>query len=258
VYIFPAIDVLGGKAVRLYQGDYNRVTVYNEDVVAQAEQWVTQCAQWIHLVDLDGARSGEPVNLEVIAQVAATFPGVDIQVGGGIRTLETAQKLLDAGVSRIILGTALIKDFALVQEMVRSFGSERLVGGIDARGGVVAIEGWREGSGVSALQLAHELSDLGIHHLVFTDIARDGAQTGIQADAYREVARETGFPVIVSGGVTTLDDIAAARDLGADVVEGVIVGRALYENNFTLTQAIEKLAYTPSLAHEEVREENRE
>jgi len=237
VYIFPAIDVLDGKAVRLYQGDYNQVTVYNDDVVAQAEQWVTQCAKWLHMVDLDGARSGEPVNIDAIAHVAATFPDLRIQVGGGIRTLETAQRLLDAGVARVILGTALVNNKDLVREMIESFGSERLVAGIDARDGLVAIEGWREGSGVPASELAAELRDLGLRHLVFTDIARDGAQTGIHAQAYETVAETAGFPVIVSGGVTTLDDIVAARKLGPNVVEGVIVGRALYENNFTLTEA---------------------
>jgi len=241
MYIFPAIDVLGGKAVRLYQGDYNQVTVYNDDVVAQAELWVTQCAKWIHIVDLDGARSGEPVNLDAIARLTATFPDVRIQVGGGIRTVETAQRLLDAGIDRVILGTALVNNKDMVREMVETFGPEKLVAGIDARDGLVAIEGWREGSGVPAAELAAQLRDLGLRHLVFTDIARDGAQTGIHADSYREVAQIAGFPVIVSGGVTTLDDIAQARALGPDVVEGVIVGRALYENNFTLTESIQTL-----------------
>ncbi|MCL2024278.1 MAG: 1-(5-phosphoribosyl)-5-[(5-phosphoribosylamino)methylideneamino]imidazole-4-carboxamide isomerase [Coriobacteriia bacterium] len=242
MYVFPAIDVLCGKAVRLLQGDYDRVTVYHDDIVAQAAVWVEQGAEWIHMVDLDGARTGEPINIDAIAAVAATYPDLRIQVGGGIRTRETAQRLLDAGVTRVILGTALVKDTALVREMVTTFGDERLVAGVDARDGMVAVEGWREGSAVAATELVDTLRDLGLKHLVFTDISRDGAQTGIDAAAYRSVAATAGFPVIVSGGVTTLDDIAAAGTLGTRVAEGVIVGRALYEKNFTLTEAIETLA----------------
>jgi phosphoribosylformimino-5-aminoimidazole carboxamide ribotide isomerase len=242
MYVFPAIDILGGKAVRLLQGDYDKVTVYNNDAVVQAAEWVAQGAEWLHVVDLDGARTGEPVNIEVIAQIAAAFPALKIQVGGGIRTLETAKRLLDAGVTRVILGTALVKDTALVTEAVATFGSERLVAGVDARDGMVAVEGWREGSKVAASELIAELSALGLRHLVFTDINRDGAQTGINAQSYRDVADTADFPVIVSGGVTSLDDIVAAGQLGPNVAEGVIIGRALYENNFTLTEAIETLA----------------
>jgi phosphoribosylformimino-5-aminoimidazole carboxamide ribotide isomerase len=241
VNIFPAIDVLDGKAVRLFQGDYDRVTVYNDDVVDQASRFVEQGARWLHMVDLDGARTGLPVNAGAIGRVAQAFPLLNIQVGGGVRSLEVAEKLLDVGVKRVILGTALVRDKELVSTMIDALGSERLVAGIDARDGIVAIEGWREQSDSSAAALACELVSLGLRHLVYTDIARDGAQTGIQAQAYREVAAQAGFPVIVSGGVSTLDDIVAARELGSTVVEGVIVGRALYEDNFTLAQAIETL-----------------
>ena len=241
MYILPAIDILGGRAVRLFQGDYDRVTVYNEDVVAQASQWVEQGAKWLHVVDLDGAREGKPINLESITRLAAQFPQLNIEVGGGIRCLETARQLFDAGVSRIILGTALVRDSALVRDMVDQFGSDRLVAGIDAREGIVAVEGWRDSSKVEAPALTRTLGVLGLRHLVFTDIARDGTQMGIQAGVYKEVALTAGFPVIVSGGVSTLEDIAAVRKAGARVVEGVIIGRALYENRFTLVQAIETL-----------------
>jgi phosphoribosylformimino-5-aminoimidazole carboxamide ribotide isomerase len=242
--IFPAIDVLGGQAVRLFQGDYDKVTVYNDDVVAQAESFVDQGAQWLHMVDLDGARTGLPVNADAIGRVARKFPLLNIQVGGGVRSLEVAQQLLDVGVKRVILGTALVRDKDLVVRMIEALGADQLVAGIDARDGIVAVEGWREQSDASASALARELTALGLRHLVYTDIARDGAQTGIQAQAYQGVAAQAGFPVIVSGGVTTLDDIVAARELGPEVVEGVIVGRALYEENFTLAQAIETLAGT--------------
>jgi len=242
MHIFPAIDVLGGRAVRLLQGDYDKVTVYNEDVVAQAAAWIAQGAQWLHIVDLDGARSGRQINRAVIAEVASTFPEVNIQVGGGIRTIEAARDVLEAGVARVILGTALVGDPSKVREIVEQFGPDSVVAGIDARDGQVAVEGWREHSGRDALHLAHDLADWGIQHLVFTDIARDGAQTGIHAQSYRDIADAAGFPVIVSGGVTSLDDIVAVRQLGASVAEGVIIGRALYEDNFTLEQALSVLS----------------
>ncbi|MCL2491451.1 MAG: 1-(5-phosphoribosyl)-5-[(5-phosphoribosylamino)methylideneamino]imidazole-4-carboxamide isomerase [Coriobacteriia bacterium] len=238
MYVFPAIDMLDGKAVRLFQGDYDQVTVYNDDIVAQAGMWVDQGAKWLHMVDLDGARSGRSVNLEHIAAVTRAFPDLLVQVGGGIRTLETAQRLVEAGVSRVILGTALITSCELVSQIAQEIGPDHLVAGIDARDGMVAIEGWCEGSEVNAAQLVGDLSDVGIKHLVYTDIRRDGAQSGIDAAAYRRIAEAAGFPVIVSGGVTGLDDIAAVRQLGETVAEGVIVGRALYEDNFSLSDAI--------------------
>lgn len=241
MYVLPAIDVLDGKAVRLFQGDYNKVTVYNEDVVDQARQWVDQGAQWIHIVDLDGARTGNPANIEAISRIAKTFD-VQLEVGGGVRNLETARRLLDAGVTRVVLGTALATNIDLVKSMVDEFGPDALVAGIDAREGVVAIEGWRKGADTHASHLAGELRILGLRHLVFTDIDRDGTQMGIQAHVYNEVALMAGFPVIVSGGVSTLEDVEASRKLGPRVVEGVIIGRALYENNFTLAEAIETLA----------------
>jgi len=244
VFVFPAIDIIGGKAVRLLQGDYRRMTVYNDDVVAQATHFVEQGAEWLHLVDLDGARSGQPVNTDSISAIASALPNLAIQVGGGIRTLEVAQRVLDAGASRIILGSALVGDEALVDEMVAALGAERIVAGIDAHDGKVAIEGWRKGTAVEAGALAGELQDRGIRHMVFTDIARDGAQTGIDVAMYRHMATCAGFPVIVSGGVTALADIAKVRALGAKVAEGVIIGRALYEGNFTVAEAIETLNNT--------------
>jgi phosphoribosylformimino-5-aminoimidazole carboxamide ribotide isomerase len=238
VFVLPAIDVLDGKAVRLLQGDYTKVTVYNEDIVSQAQRWVDAGATWLHMVDLDGARSGRPVNLASIAAVAKRFEHLKIQVGGGIRSIETVARILDAGITRVILGTALVDDAALVDELLDGFGSERLVAGIDARDGSVATQGWRRDSAVPATRLASELAERGIRHLVYTDIARDGAQTGIDAQAYRAMAEVARFPLIVSGGVTSLADIAAVRELGDAVAEGVIVGRALYEHNFTLADAI--------------------
>lgn len=234
--VFPAIDLLGGRAVRLAQGDYDRVTVYNEDPVAQAREFVEAGAEWIHVVDLDGARDGVPGNTAVIERIVAEV-GIPVQTGGGIRTLETLTRLVGAGASRMVLGTKLATDPAFVREAVATFG-DRIVAGIDARDGQVAVEGWREGTATPAAELVAELRDLGIRHLVYTDISRDGMQTGVSVDAYEEIAETAGFPVIASGGVSTLDDFRELAALGPDVIEGAITGRALYEGAFKLKHAI--------------------
>lgn len=234
--VFPAIDILGGRAVRLAQGDYERVTVYNEDPVAQARDFAEQGAEWIHVVDLDGARDGVPGNIEVVERIVREV-GLPVQTGGGIRTLETMQRLADAGVSRMVLGTKLATDHDFVREAVARFG-EAVVAGVDARDGMVAVEGWREGTSTSADELVGELRDLGIRHLVYTDISRDGMQTGVNVEAYEHIAETAGFAVVASGGISTLDDLHELGSLGPDVVEGAITGRALYEGAFKLKHAI--------------------
>jgi phosphoribosylformimino-5-aminoimidazole carboxamide ribotide isomerase len=234
--VFPAIDILGGRAVRLAQGDYERVTVYNEDPVAQARTWVEQGAEWVHVVDLDGARDGVPGNIRVVERIARES-GAKVEIGGGIRSFETLRRLLDAGAQRCVLGTKLATDWAFVRDAVAEAG-DAVVAGVDAREGMVAIAGWREGTTTAAGELVAELCDLGIRHLVYTDISRDGMQTGINADAYRDVAATAGFPVVASGGVSTLDDVRACAALGSAVIEGVIIGRALYEHAFTLPEAL--------------------
>ena len=235
--VFPAIDILGGRAVRLAQGDYSRVTVYNEDPVAQARAFVEQGAEWIHVVDLDGARDGVPGNIDIIERIARET-GARLEVGGGVRTLETMRRLTAAGVERVVIGTKLVTDPGFVREAVRCCG-EGVVAGVDARDGMVAVEGWRAGTATSAQVLVGELRELGIRRLVYTDISRDGMQSGINAPAYVGMAVTAGFPVVASGGVSTLDDIRALRDLGSGVIEGVIAGRAIYEQAFTLAQALE-------------------
>lgn len=234
--VLPAIDILGGRAVRLAQGDYERVTVYNEDPVAQAHAFVTEGADWVHVVDLDGARTGLPANIGVIERIAAES-GAKVEVGGGIRSLDTLRRLVEAGVARCVLGTKLATDTGFVREAVALAG-DAVVAGVDARDGMVAVEGWRAGTATPARELVGELRDLGIRHLVYTDISRDGMQTGINAPAYRDVAAAAGFPVVASGGVSTLDDIRALVALGDEIVEGVITGRALYEGAFTLADAL--------------------
>ncbi len=234
--VFPAIDILGGRAVRLAQGDYQRVTVYNDDPVAQAREFAEAGAQWVHVVDLDGARDGQPGNIAVIERIAGEV-GIPVQTGGGIRTLETMERLAQAGVSRMVLGTKLATDPGFVREAVARFG-DAVVAGIDALDGLVAVEGWREGTATPAHELVAELRELGIGHLVYTDISRDGMQTGVNVDAYEQIAETAGFPVIASGGISTLDDFAALAALGPDTVEGAITGRALYEGSFKLKHAI--------------------
>lgn len=234
--VFPAIDILGGRAVRLAQGDYERVTVYNEDPVAQARAWVDQGAEWIHVVDLDGARDGVPGNLSVVEAVVG-MAGVPVQVGGGIRSLETLERLASAGASRMVLGTKLATDPEFVRAAVAAHG-DAIVAGVDALDGEVQVAGWREGARLPATELIAELAGLGVRHLVYTDISRDGMQTGVDVEAYEAVAETAGFPVVASGGIATVDDIAALAALGPDVLEGAIVGRALYEGGFKLKHAI--------------------
>ena len=234
--VFPAIDILGGRAVRLAQGDYDRVTVYNEDPIAQARQFVDAGAEWIHVVDLDGARDGVPGNIGVIERIARET-GARLEVGGGVRTLETMGRLTEAGVERVVIGTKLVTDPQFVRNAVRCCG-DAVVAGVDARDGMVCVEGWREGTAASAQALVGELRELGLRHLVYTDISRDGMQTGINAPAYVGMAVSAGFPVVASGGVSTLDDVRALRELGTGVIEAVIIGRAIYEGAFTLEEAL--------------------
>lgn len=234
--LVPAIDILDGRAVRLKKGDYAQVTVYNEDAVAQARLFENAGAQRIHIVDLDGARDGAPTNIDVISRIARET-NVEIEIGGGIRSMETLERYLDAGATRLVLGSALVRDPAFCEAAVAAH-ADNIVAGIDAKDGMVAIEGWREGTSTPAVDLVAELKDRGIHELVYTDIARDGMQTGIDVAAYRHVAKVAGFPVVASGGISTLDDIRALAAAGEDAIEGAITGRALYEGNFTLAQAL--------------------
>jgi phosphoribosylformimino-5-aminoimidazole carboxamide ribotide isomerase len=234
--LVPAIDILDGRAVRLKKGDYAQVTVYNDDAVAQAHAFEAAGAERIHIVDLDGARDGAPTNIEVISRIARET-NVEIEVGGGIRTMETLERYLAAGATRLVLGSALVRDPAFCEQAVTAH-ADNIVAGIDANGGIVAIEGWREGSGVKAEELVAELKDRGIHELVYTDIARDGMQTGIDAGAYEKIAQAAGFAVTASGGVATLDDIRSLGALPAGCIDGIITGRAIYEGAFTVEAGI--------------------
>lgn len=232
--IFPAIDILGGKAVRLRQGRYDQVTVYNDDPVEQARIWAEGGAEWLHIVDLDGARDGAPANIAVIERIVREV-GVPVQTGGGIRTMETLDRLHDAGVTRTVLGTSLVTDPEFVAAAAHKYAG--IVAGVDARDGKVAIEGWRQGTEREVGELIEELAALGVQRVVYTDIRRDGMQTGVNAEAYSELAESSPMTVIASGGISTLDDVRALASIGRRI-EGAIIGIALYEDRFTLAEAI--------------------
>ena len=231
--ILPAIDILAGRVVRLKQGSFDEVTVYNNDPVDQAKRFAAAGAEIIHVVDLDGAVSGEPVNIDVIEAIASAVD-VPVQVGGGIRSERTLQRLYDAGVARTVLGTALITDPAFVRRAC--FRWPGVVAGVDARNGRVAIEGWKQGTESDVADVVSELGALGVTRLVYTDISLDGMQAGANIRAYRALALATDAAIIASGGVTTLEDIKALAAVHG--VEGIIVGRALYEGTIDLAAAI--------------------
>lgn len=239
--VIPSIDLRGGKCVRLFQGDYQRETVFSEDPVAVARSWREQGATRLHLVDLDGAVSGEPANLPIIAAIAGATD-LRVQVGGGIRSLATAETLLSAGVERVVLGTAAVQQPDLVRELCTGHGSPAVVVAVDARDGQVAIKGWTETSEVSATELALRMAALGAERLLYTDISRDGTLTGPNFAATEELVRATGLAVQASGGVASLEHLSRLRETG---VEGVIIGRALYTGDINLGEALDLVRPAP-------------
>ncbi len=235
--IIPAIDLRGGRCVRLRQGDYDRETVYADDPAAVALEWQRQGAELVHLVDLDGAKLGRPVNLEVVREVLARVD-VPCQLGGGIRDQETLEAWLAAGVRHVVIGTRAVRDPAWFREMV-DLHPGRLILGLDARDGKVATDGWLDDSSVDALELAKVFDDLPLAGVIFTDIHRDGMMEGPNLDATAALARGLKAPVIASGGVGTLADLA---QLAALPLAGCVVGKALYEGRFTLVEALRAVA----------------
>ena len=238
--VFPAIDLIAGQVVRLERGDRAHMKVYSSNPVAVAEHFKEQGAAWLHVVDLSAAleedeeaREANDRAIEALCHV----PGLSIDVGGGVRSLARIDQLAAYGAKRIALGTVLVREPGFAEVAARGFG-ELLVADVAARDGQVKVNGWREGVGRSAEDVVGELAGLGFRRLVFTDIARDGMQTGIDVDAYRRIAACAGFPVVASGGISTLDDIRALAAAGDNVVEGCITGRALYEGSFTLAEAL--------------------
>ena len=234
--VIPAIDLKDGKCVRLKQGRMEDATTYGDDPVAMAARWVEAGARRLHLVDLNGAFEGKPINGEAVTAIARRWPTLPIQIGGGIRNAETIEHYLAAGVSYVIIGTKAVKEPAFVGEMCRAFPGHVIVG-LDARDGFVATDGWAEVSQVKAVELAKRFADDGVSSIVYTDIARDGMMNGVNVEATAELARSGGLPVIASGGVTNLDDLRqliAAQEPG---IIGAITGRAIYEGTLDVAAA---------------------
>ena len=234
--VIPAIDLLQGKCVRLYQGDYSQSQVFDENPVAVAQQWVDQGATRLHVVDLDGAKAGKPANLQAIAAIVQAV-SVPIQVGGGLRDRTSVAQLLNLGVGRVILGTIAVKQPQLVADLCGEFPG-KIVVGIDARNGKVATDGWLETSSVAATDLAHQMAQIGAVAIIFTDIHRDGTLSGPNLQALRELAESIAIPVIASGGVSSLTDLLSLLSLEPIGVNGAIVGRALYTGDVSLKEAI--------------------
>ncbi len=240
---FPAIDLKEGRCVRLRQGDMATATVFNQHPADQARVFEQAGCSWLHVVDLDGAFAGHPVNGEA---VDAILEAVDlpVQLGGGIRTLATAADWLGRGVRRVILGTAALRYPDLVRAACADFPG-RIAVGIDARDGRVAVQGWAEQSDIAALDLARRFEDVGVAAIVFTDIGRDGVLAGPNVDATVELARAVSVPVILSGGVSTLDDLRTAKAAGDGIIAGVVCGRALYDGRIDVARAVEIVKRTP-------------
>lgn len=231
--IFPAIDLFGGKAVRLLKGDYAQMTVYSDDPPAVGREFAAAGAEWVHLVDLEGARSGETPNLETVLAIRRES-GLRCEIGGGIRTMKTAETYLNAGIDRVILGTAAVTDKAFLRSAVETFG-ERIAVGADFRDGFVAIKGWTETSQVTALDFCREMQELGVKTLICTDISRDGAMQGTNRALYRELAGALHVNITASGGVSSLEDVRALRETG---IYGAIIGKAYYTGAISLPEAI--------------------
>lgn len=235
--VIPAIDLRGGRCVRLHQGDYRRETAYSDDPAATARLWEEQGAPRLHVVDLDGAREGRPVNTEAIRDICRAV-SIPVEVSGGIRTVEAIRQALADGAERVQLGSVAVKDPALAREAIRTFG-QAIVIAIDARDGFVRTDGWLQGSNVRALDLARELDAAGVARIMFTDISRDGTLSEPNFQAYRDLLAAVSCPVIASGGIATLDHL---RQLAAIGCEGAIVGTSLYERRFTLAEALAAVA----------------
>jgi len=234
--VIPAIDLKAGRCVRLYQGDMNRATVYSDDPVATALRWQREGAERLHVVDLDGAVAGVGVNTGVIEQICRAL-AIPVQVGGGVRDLETVEKLLSRGVARVILGTVAYRRPEVVAAACERFPGHITVG-IDARAGKVAVQGWTEATELDAITLAGRCAAVGVSEIIYTDIARDGTEQGVNLDATLALARAVSPPVIASGGVADLRDIERLVPLEPDGIAGVIIGRALYTGAVKLAEAV--------------------
>ena len=234
--IYPAIDIRGGRCVRLTEGRFDAETVFADDPAEMALKWAGIGAEFLHLVDLDGALAGEGKNVPVIERILQSV-NIPVQLGGGIRNLETIEKLLALGVTRLILGSAAVKNPQLVEEACKKYPGHIAVG-IDAKNGEVAIEGWGKGSGVAATELAKQMAAYGVETIIYTDISRDGMLSGVNVEATAALARACGVPIIASGGVASIEDIRRVKAVEADGVQGCIIGKAIYTGAVDLKEAL--------------------
>ena len=234
--IYPAIDIRGGRCVRLTEGRFDAETVFADDPAEMALKWAGLGAEFLHLVDLDGALAGEGKNVPVIERILQSV-SIPVQLGGGIRNLETIEKLLSLGVTRLILGSAAVKNPQLVEEACKKYPGHIAVG-IDAKNGEVAIEGWGKGSGVAATELAQKMAAYGVETIIYTDISRDGMLSGVNVEATAALARVCGVPIIASGGVASLEDIRRVKAVESDGVQGCIIGKAIYTGAVDLKAAL--------------------
>jgi phosphoribosylformimino-5-aminoimidazole carboxamide ribotide isomerase len=231
--ILPAIDLIDGKCVRLVQGEYSRKITYKDDPVAQAKEFFDAGATWLHVVDLDGAKLGKPINADVVAEIARQVP-MKIELGGGIREEAAITVMLNAGVTRLILGSSAVKQFDWFTEMAREYPN-RLVLGLDARGSNLATEGWLDQGSLSVLEFAKKAADLPLAAIVYTDISKDGMLAGPNIERTQQLVETVDLPIVAAGGVTTVEDVKTLKTAG---VAGAIIGRALYEDTITLTDAL--------------------
>ena len=234
--LYPAIDMKGGKCVRLTQGLFDNVTVYSDTPADMAKLWVSKGATYLHLVDLDGALAGRSVNEPAIRAITESVQ-IPIQIGGGIRNLESISSMLALGVSRVIIGTRAAENPLFIKEAIEVFGPERIVVGVDAKNGMVAIEGWEKISRLSARELCLQMKDYGVRHIVYTDISKDGMLSGPNVVSTKDLTRETGIDIIASGGVSSMEDLQSLYDQG---IHGVIIGKALYEKRIALEEAVSR------------------
>ena len=231
--IFPAIDLYGGKAVRLFKGDYNQMTVYSDNPVAVALDFKSKGAEWIHLVDLEGAKNGLTPNIETVKNIVENS-NLKVEIGGGIRSLETADKYVNIGVSRVILGTSAVTDRAFLISAIKKYG-DKIAVGVDIKDGFVAIKGWTEKSQFTALEFCKQMQDLGVKTIISTDISKDGAMQGANHDLYKELSEKLDINIIASGGVSSMEDIIKLKKQG---VYGSIIGKAYYTKAIDLEQAV--------------------
>jgi phosphoribosylformimino-5-aminoimidazole carboxamide ribotide isomerase len=239
--IIPAIDLKDGRCVRLFQGDMDKETVYFENPVDAARHWVDEGATFLHIVDLNGAVEGRPVHTKEIAAICQ-LAGLSVELGGGLRSIEAAEAALNLGVARLVIGTAAYDNPEFLRALCKKFPG-KIVVGIDARQGKVAVKGWKKKTSMDAVELAKRCEQYGVSRIIYTDISRDGTQQGVNVEETLKIARAVKIPVIASGGVATLDDIHKLLPLEKEGIEGVIVGRALYSGGFTIREALQVAAH---------------